>query len=111
MGRQYLGQVAPITATIANGQTTSGAIDARGLSQIGLVMPSAFTGTTISFNVSADGATYQALYDATNTLVSVTVAASRSYALPSTLLAWPYFKIVSGSAEAAARTLTITGKG
>jgi hypothetical protein len=96
---------------IANGTTTSDAIRTAGFAIFGLVMPTAFTGASISFTVSHDGTTYQALYDTTNTLVSLTVSASRSYDLPTALAAWSYFKIVSASSEGAARTLYVVKKG
>jgi hypothetical protein len=74
-------------------------------------MPAAFTGTTLTFQVSADGSTYQALYDSTGAnQVSMAVAASRSYDLPAELASWPYWKIVSGSAEGDARSLTVVSK-
>lgn len=98
--------------TIANGQTTSSAVEGRSVSAFGLQMPAAFTGTTITFTVSADGGTtYQTLYDITNTIVQMTVAASRSYDLPGELTAWSQWKIVSGSSEGSARTLIVIGKG
>lgn len=99
------------SATISSSGTTSSAIATGGRVIFGLVMPGVFTGTSITFTVSHDGTTYQALYDETNTQVSMTVAASRSYALPDALAAWPYFKIVSGSSEGAARTLYVQMKG
>lgn len=101
------------TLNIANGaQPTTEAFTASNFAAFGLQMPAAFTGTSITFQVSADdGATYQALYDATGTAqVSVAVAASRSYDLPAELAAWDHFKIVSGSAEGAARALIVIGK-
>jgi len=100
------------TLTIANGATTTGtAFLAQNMAAFGLQMPAAFTGTSITFTVSADGATFQALYDSTGaTAVSMSVAASRSYDLPSALTAWRAFKIVSGSAEAASRDLIVVGK-
>lgn len=97
--------------TIASSGTTSSACEVGGFALLGLVMPGTFTGTTITFTVSHDGTTYQALYDDTNTQVSMTVAASRSYQLPLALAAWPYFKIVSGSSEGGARTLYVQMKG
>lgn len=97
--------------TIANGATTSDAVQGGDVTGYGLQLPAAFTGTTISFTVSADGGTtYQALYDITNTLVSMTVAQGRSYDLPVELTSWKSWKIVSGSSEGAARTLWISGK-
>lgn len=111
-------QTAPIvrnqywaSTTIPSGEATSGAIPTGGRVILGLVMPAAFTGASITFTVSHDGTTYQALYDESNTQVSVTVAASRSYQLPDALAAWPYFKIVSASNEGAARTLYVVMKG
>lgn len=99
------------TLTIDNGATVSDAYRASNTMAYGLQMPAAFTGATISFQVSADnGTTYQALYDSANNLVSVTVAASRSYDLPATLRSWTNFKIVSASAEGAARLLVVVGK-
>lgn len=99
------------TLAIANGATTSDAYAGGNMASYGLQMPAAFTGATISFQVSADkGTTFQALYDSANTLVSVTVAASRSYALPVTLAAWTHWKIVSASSEGAARALVVVGK-
>lgn len=86
-------------------------MDGRGGSAFGLVMPSSFTGTAITFTVSYDGTNFQALYDIYNAQVSVTVAASRSYDLPTELFSWPFWKIVSNGTEAAARTLWIVTKG
>lgn len=98
--------------TIASGATSSDACEAGGYVMFGLVMPAAFTGTVLTFTVSHDGTTYQALYDTSNTAVSLAVvAASRSYDLPAELVSWPYFKIVSGSAEGATRTLYVSQKG
>jgi hypothetical protein len=99
------------TLTIANGATSSDAFVAEGHVAFGLKMPGTFTGASISFTVSDDGTTYQALYDQFNNQVTVTVAASRNYDLPAELAAWPYFKIVSASAEGGARSLVVTAKG
>lgn len=104
-------QRATATLTIANAATTSDAIDARGYAMFGLVMPAAFTGASITFEVSDDNSTFQALYDQSNVQVSLTVAASRSYDLPVELATWPYWRVVSASAEAAQRALLIVAKG
>jgi hypothetical protein len=107
---RFLRTIADATATITSGQTSTGAIEISGAAFIGLEMPAAFTGTTISFTVSRDGTTFAALYDEFNTLVSMTVAASRNYELPASLTTWGYMKIVSGSSEGADRTLGIALK-
>lgn len=98
--------------TIANGETVSSAFPSSDMAAFGLQMPAAFTGTSITFQVSADnGTTYQALYDVTGTTqVSMTVTTSRSYDLPAELASWTHFKIVSGSAEGGVRSLTVVGK-
>lgn len=101
-----------MTLTIANGATVSDAFPSNDHAAFGLQMPAAFTGSALTFQVSADnGTTFQALYDATgSTQVSMAVAASRSYDLPAELASWTHFKIVSGSAEGAARSLKVVGK-
>jgi hypothetical protein len=86
-------------------------VDARLWAIFGLVMPAAFTGATVSFKVSADNATFQPLYDNAGAAVSLTVGASQSFDLPTALASWPYWKVVSASAEGAARTLVVACKG
>ena len=99
------------TLTIANGATSSDAFNAGTCAAFGLQLPAAFTGTAVTFTVSGDGSTFQDLYDATGaTKISVAVTQGRSYDLPAELTAWPYFKVVSGSAEGAARSLVVVGK-
>lgn len=100
--------------TIASGATISDALDmgaspdaVGGLA--GFVMPSTFTGASVTFQVSTDDNTYQALYDSSNSQVSITVVASRSYAFKqdvrSCVQPWRYIKIVSASNEGGARTI------
>jgi len=92
---------------IANGGTVSDAISFQPFAQGGFVLPAAFTGTAVSFQVSADGVTYVALYDATNTLVSIAVTQGRGYAFPIALFAFGFVKIVSNGAEGGARTIQL----
>jgi hypothetical protein len=97
-----------VTATIASGASTSGAIALGAGTITGIVLPAAFTGTALSFQVSADGSTYVALYDSTNTLESMTVAQGRGYSVnPAVFAGWPYMKVVSGSTEAGSRDLIL----
>jgi hypothetical protein len=100
-------------ATIASGQTSSAAIPTSGLSLVGIQMPAAFTGTTVTFLGSLDGTTYQTLKSTTSgTSLSYTVAQGTYVAIdPVPFYGLPYIKIVSGSAEGAARTLAIALKG
>lgn len=94
-----------VSTTIASGGTVSSKVDQSNTAIGGFVIPSAFTGTVVSFQVSADDTTYQALSDETGTAVSVPVSVGRSYAAPAALAPWPFVKFVSGTAEAAARTV------
>lgn len=112
----------PVTVTIANGQTDSSIIDARGYGWGVIEMPAAFTGTTLAFkgictpntsdlsasSTTVTGATFKSIYDETGTIYSVTAGTNRIIAIPAYVLCCPFFKIVSGSAEGAARTLYVT---
>jgi len=101
-----------VTATIANAGTTSDAIALLDRVIGGIITPAALTGTTLTFTVcnTADG-TYVALYDSDNNQVSLTVTVSRAYGVTGpeadALAPWPFVKIVSGSAEGAARSLVV----
>lgn len=100
--------IATATATIANGATVSGVVALDAATVTGIVLPAAFTGTSLSFQVSADGSTYVALYDSTNTLESMTVTQGRGYSVnPAVFSGWPYMKVVSGSTEGGSRDLIL----
>lgn len=99
------------TASILISTTTSLAVDLQGRGLCQIIMPAAFTGTTISFLVSPDGVTYQAAYNSSNTLLSMTVAASRTYLLtPSDFVGVRYLQIVSGSTELAGRSIVLVSR-
>ena len=100
------------TVVIANGATASAEILLLGYAQGGFALPAAFTGASISFQVArVSGGTFLALRDDTNTVISITVAVSVAYPLPVELFAgWAAAKIVSASAEGAARTLEVVLK-
>lgn len=95
------------TATIANGQTESSAVYVGAKAPVALVMPAALTGTTMTFQGSHDGVTYQAI-EPSGAAYSVTVAASKNVPLIAAYFAgFPWIKIVSGSAEAAERSVRV----
>ncbi len=52
-------------ATILNGAALSGAVDLKEMRLSAIIMPAAWTAAALTFAVSADGATYYPLYDAT----------------------------------------------
>jgi len=97
--------------TIANGQTVSGAADLQSGHFLGFVLPSLFTGTTVGFQVSADGTTYSTLYNPSNNAVSCTVTQARAYAFTADIISelsnWRWIKLISGSAEGADREIRL----
>ncbi len=97
------------TVTIANGQTTSDSVPIGDGVPVGLKMPAAFTGVSITFQGSVDeGATFSPLYDSSGAAVTVTVGTSRLIALEAVnLVACTHIKLVSSGAEGADRTLTL----
>lgn len=99
---------APVTATIAESGTKTGAIDNRASALCGVILPATFTGTTLTFEVCAtEDGTFRALHD-DDGAISRTVAQGLAYALPDELATFPWFKIVSGSTEGSERSLTVT---
>lgn len=104
-------------ATIANGQTTSGAIDLGGHLLCGLEMPAAFTGATVTFLASTDAIDYsrdqsgpapvfRAVTSQAGVATSATVSASKYVAIDSSVFQGVrQLKIVSASAELAARVI------
>ena len=110
----------PVTATIAQNGTLSGAVDIGNMTNIGLIMPAVWTAAHITFQVSnALAGTYSELVDSTGTEVNIAVSAGVAYTLAdadSRLLApWRFIKIQSGAtgatvAQTAARNIVIVGK-
>ena len=97
-----------VEVTIASSGTVSTAANLLGMRLVGIVTPAALTGTALTFQGSADGSTYTALYDTAGDAVGATVAADRWVVLdPADFAGIPYIKAVSGSAEAAERTITL----
>lgn len=103
------------TATIPINSTTSNSIDTSSFDSlqgfVGFVAPAAFTGASITFNVSVDDVTYQQLFSSANSAVQITITAGKSYAFTqdvrSELIPWRFIQIVSASSESAARTFTL----
>jgi hypothetical protein len=98
---------------IASGQTASAVIDAKGFSLVGVLLPAAFTGTSLTFQASVDGTNFFAVNSTTSgSSLSYTVAQGNYYAIdPTPFYGIRYLKIVSGSSEAANRVLTVALKG
>jgi hypothetical protein len=94
---------------IANGATESGAASLGEYTLVGLLMPAAVTGTTVKFlSAEALAGTYRTVTDGAGTDYSVTVAASKYVPVDLTKLSGVRFlKVVSGSAEGAARSVVL----
>lgn len=95
----------PVTATIANGASLSGAIDLGANRLARIVMPSSWTTAALSFQASYDGTNFADLFnkDGEVSLAATTVvAASRSIAVdPAIFFGARYLKIRSGLTAAA----------
>lgn len=95
-------------ATIPISSTTSNAVDLTSDGLVGFLMPSAFTGTTVTFLGSPDDVSYGALFNSNAQQFSITVAADRYFMLfPADFLGCRYVKFVSGSTEAAERVIKV----
>jgi hypothetical protein len=71
-----------------------------------LLIPSAFTSTSIGWNVG-DGGAWESLRLPADTLYAHTVAVDRWIPIPDAVFAFPYFRISTASNEAAARVIRI----
>lgn len=100
-----------VAATISNGTTTSGSIDLQGRGVVAIIMPAAFTGTSISFQISIDNVTFTDCYNTSNTQLTCTVTQGRAYLFNANdLVGIRYLKIVSNASEGADRTLTLISR-
>lgn len=93
--------------TVAISTTTSNVLDLRGKVLVALVMPAALTSTAITFQGSTDNSTFKQMTGSTGTALSCTVAASKHVCFVSNDFASArYLKLIMGTAESAARTIT-----
>lgn len=97
------------TVTIASGATISDAAQIEGATLIGLILPAEFDGTTLTFQVSQDNATFVPLSkDTDGAAYSLAAGASKAYSLdPALFLPWAYVKLVAGTAQTGASVVTL----
>ncbi len=98
-----------LAAAIASGQSVSATIDLAGTELCGLYIPSAFTGTSLKIQASPDGvAAFQTVQSA-GADYSLTVAPSKYVPVENlaVLAGVRFVQLVSGSAEAAARSISL----
>lgn len=94
--------------TIAEGATVTQTVNVKSYTSGAFQLPAAFTGTALTIEVSVDGTTFKALKNAAGTAVTVpTVAAAEQLPIPAEAFSFPYLRLKSGTAEAAARTVKI----
>ncbi|CAN2532520.1 hypothetical+protein [Methylocapsa aurea] len=102
-------------ATILNGAALSGAVDLKEMRLSAIIMPAAWTAAALTFAVSADGATYYPLYDATGGAEASWTVAAGLYIANSNFALWKdirFIKLRSGTAaspvnQGADRVITI----
>lgn len=100
--------------TIAEGATTSSSIDLSQSTFTALLIPDGFTGATITFEASVDGTTWKAVVDDTGAAVSITATDDRWVALSGAVAAklapFRMIRLVSASAEGAARAILLAAR-
>jgi hypothetical protein len=99
-----------LTATIANGQTTSGQVDLAGTTLCGFIMPAAFTGTVITLTMSdANGGTFVTAQDGSGSDLSLTVAVNKYIPINNLALTagLRFVKVVSNASEGAQRVIKL----
>ena len=96
------------TVTIASGAAVSSTIEHKGMARGAYQLPAAFTGTGMTFEVSNNATTWAALKNSAGTSVSsVTVAADSVLPFPTEVFNFRYFRLKSGSNEAADRSIAV----
>ena len=103
-----------VAAVIANTEQESSAINLAGRNFCGIYLPAAFTGTALTFLASdaIDGDYLPIKVTTSGTALSYTVAQGNYVAVnPQDFLGVNFLKVVSGSAQAAERTIKCAVKG
>ena len=100
--------VQTVTGTIQSGQTKSDIINLKGVTFKTLILPAAFDGTSLTFEISDDGATFYPYYNVNNIQLAITCTQGRAYGLAAIdFYSIQYLKIVSNASETAARSLKL----
>ncbi len=98
------------TATVANGATTSEAIDLSGTDLAGIFIPAEFDGTTLGFSASTaiDG-TYVTVQDGEGSTLSITCTASRFVPIKNLALiaGLRFIKLVCGTSQTGDTVFTL----
>ena len=101
----------PKELTIATGGTTTDVLTLDGFALGMIHLPAEFDGTTLTFTVAPTyGGTYVAYEDSSGAVVTLTVEASKAYAIPEGLFGAPFAKLVAGT-QTGATVITVTLRG
>jgi hypothetical protein len=95
------------TVTVAASGTDSTGGFGDGLKLVGIAMPAALTSTTLTLKCSTDGSTWKTHVDDLGVAVTIPCAASQYINVFWLGVVAPYVQLVMGSAEGAARTITL----
>jgi hypothetical protein len=92
-----------IQVTIASGASLSGGADIKGMSLVGIIIPSAWTAADLTFQGSADGGTtYNNVYSSAGVEVQFQVSTSRHMVVdPTQFLGMSHIKVRSGTSGSA----------
>jgi hypothetical protein len=97
-----------LDATIAAGGTATPLIDLGNFRPVAIVLPAAFTGTTVTPKTSYDGVNSNPIYDAAGTQKTINVGTGRRVILsPSDYLGARYVSLTSNATESADRVIKI----
>ena len=103
----------PSTVTFATTEAAAEALDIRGASAIGIVLPSTSLVTAFTVYAAAtESATFVAAYDTAQALMGpYTVSASKAYSVPVDVFPFPYVKFVATFSSGTTEAVTVTLKG
>lgn len=102
-----------VELTVANGATTSGAVDVRWAAGFILQVPADWDGGNITYEVAPSGAdgAFQGLYDPdTDTAHTIDVTAGRSYSVHPEVFATQRIRFIAAAAVGDDRTLILMAK-
>lgn len=95
-----VGRILTLPATIASGQSLSSAVRLEDCAVVAVTTPSSMTGTSLTFQASNDGTTFNNLYKDDGTEYTVTCAASRHILIdPTYFMGARYLKARTGTAS------------
>ena len=100
------------SVTISSGSSLSSAVDLGGRKLVAIVMPSAWTAASLTFQASVDGVTYYDVYDGSTERTVAVAASYYSMLAIGDYVGVRYLKVRSGTAasgvnQGADRTLTL----